>query len=275
MLLGRAGPGHPAKHHEAARRPRGPACSPHPCLSPPSPPIPPLCHSLLMDPTCRKEVSEKIFEPRDSREMERERGFLNIELRLSPVLLNSHKKAASEPTALVSYEYFIARLQLCANSSTAQKHLFGWWAPFRASGECHQACTGYQVTAACGHSRLTPNQAKFAKAGRSFLTTQPALPRRQQVRAPKELRRRKKRGAEAIKSWDVATALLAALCPVLVAVGLGASVPIKICSTVHQCYRGFWCRSIACLHHTDEKGASGAARRGFLFPQHCFCLSLA
>lgn len=68
--------------------------------------------SPLMHPAHKSEVSEKIFEPKETaerwRERERERGFLNIELRLSPVLLNSHKKAASEPTALVSYEYFIA-----------------------------------------------------------------------------------------------------------------------------------------------------------------------
>ena len=59
--------------------------------------------SPLMHPEHKSEVSEKISEPKETagrwRERERERGLLNIELRLSPVLLNSHKKAAGEPTA--------------------------------------------------------------------------------------------------------------------------------------------------------------------------------
>lgn len=68
--------------------------------------------SPLMHPAHKSEVSKKISEPKEIaggwRDRERESGFLNIELRLSPVLLNSHMKAASEPTALVSYEYLIA-----------------------------------------------------------------------------------------------------------------------------------------------------------------------
>lgn len=67
---------------------------------------------------------------------EKEKGFLNIELRLSPVLSDSHKKAASEPTVLVSYEYFIVCLKLSQNSFTAQKHLFGLWSSLQAHGDC-------------------------------------------------------------------------------------------------------------------------------------------
>lgn len=93
---------------------------------------------------------------------------MNIGLRLSPVLSNSHKKAAREPTALVSYEYFIACLKLGENSFTAQKHLSGLWTSLQAHGACPHAHTSYEVTLACGQSHLTLQQTKFVKPGWSF-----------------------------------------------------------------------------------------------------------